>query len=187
MRIKLTDKQVRDALKSLVIQIDTREQKEHIESYFKKHNINYKRAKVEYGDFTAYIPKGTIKGIDYDLTFDKDIVIERKQNIDELAGNFSTKDAPRIKKEFAHLKANGTKVIILVEDALFDKHLRGKNYRSAYDPKTLYARLKGFEAEYNTFIRPIKEDYIASEIYHTLYYAVRDKLLRNFDVEIEQE
>ena len=185
IRLRLTDKQVKEALKALTIQIDTREQKEHIEAYFTKHKIPFKRQKLDRGDFSAFIPAGTIKGIEYDLSFDKYVVIERKKSIDELAGNFSSKDYPRISKEFAHLKAAGTKVIIMLEDQLFDKHLRAGNYRSAYDPKTLYARLKGFEAEYDTFIRPINKEFIGSEIYHTLYYEVRNLLLREFKLEME--
>lgn len=104
-----------------------------------------------------------------------------------MAGNFNSKDYPRIAKEFATLKANETKVVIFVEDALFDKHIRNGKYRSQYDPKRLYARLKGFEAEYDTIIRPVSKDYIASEIYHTLYYATRDLLLRKFGIEGDKE
>lgn len=185
MRIRLSEKELKTALKSLVIQIDTREQKEHIEGYFNRHNIAHKRQKLNHGDFSCYIPKGAIKGLDFDLTFDRYIVIERKSGIDELAGNFSKKDYPRISKEFAQLKANGTKCFIFVEDHLFDKHLRLGNYRSQYAPIKLYARLKGFEAEYGTVIRPVDAKYIGSEIYHTLYYAVRDYLMRKFEVELD--
>ena len=185
IRFKFTETEINKALKELTIQIDTREQKEHIEAYFKKQGINYKRSKIDHGDFTAYIPKGTLKGIDYDLTFDKSIVVERKASLDELAGNFSSKDYPRISKEFAHLKANGTKCVVMVEDNLFDKHIREGRYRSEYDPKRLYARLKGFEAEYNVIFRPVNKDFIASEIYHTLYYEVRNILKREFKLELE--
>ena len=186
IRIKLTDKQVKMMLNALTIQIDTREQKEHIESYLKARGINYKRKKLDYGDFSAYIPAGIVPGIEFELNFDKAIVIERKASIDELAGNFGKTDYPRISKEFAHIKANNTKVIVLVEDALFDKHLRAGKFRSQYDPETLYKRLKGFEAEYNTIIRPVSKDFIASEIYHTLYYEVRNILLRKFEVTVEE-
>lgn len=186
IRIKLTDKELKNALKALTIQIDSREQKDHIEAYFKAHKIPYKKAKVPHGDFSAYIPKGTLKGIDYDISFDKHIVIERKKDIDELARNFSSKDYPRIASEFAHLRANGTKCYIFIEDYEFDLHIRNGIYRSEYDPKRLYARIKGFEAEYGTIIRPVREDCIASEIYHTLYYEIRHILLREFGIEMEE-
>ena len=126
-----------------------------------------------------------LKGVDRDIYFDKDIVIEKKAGIDELAGNFSKQDTPRLKSEFAHLKKNNTRVFLFIENQLFDKHIRNGKYRSQYDPKTLYARLKGLEAEYDTVIRPVSDEYMASEIYSTLYYFVRNKLIREFDIVIE--
>ena len=179
-------------LKSLVIQIDVGDMKkakqiEHITEWFDKQNKPYKKMKIDYGDYCCYIPKGTIEGINYDITFDKYIVIERKKSLDELAVNFSAGDNPRLKKEFAHIKANNTRVYVFVEDNLFDKHLREHNYKSQYNPKTFFARMKGFEAEYNTIIRPVNPKYIASEIYHTLYYYVRHLLLRECRIEIDEK
>ena len=80
---------------------------------------------------------------------------------------------------------NNTKVTLLIEDSLYHKHLRNGQFRSKYDPKTLHARIKGFEAEYNTTIEPVSEEYIASEIYNTIYYEVRNYLLREFKIEVE--
>ena len=192
LRIRLTEKQLDEALKALTVQVDTRETKntkqiKHITDWFDAKGIKYKKQKIDFGDFSAFIPKGTIKGIEQDIVFDRMIAIERKKSIDELAGNFSKKDNPRLKKEFAHLKAHGTKVFIFLEDALFDKHLRAHNYISQYEPQKLYARIKGFEAEYDTIIRPVKPEFMGSEIYHTLYYYVRNKLLREFNITIEEE
>lgn len=79
IRLRLTEKEVKDALKQLTIQIDSREQKEHIEQYFIKSKIPYKKLKLDQGDFSCYIPKGAIKGVEHDLTLDKYIVIERKK------------------------------------------------------------------------------------------------------------
>ena len=52
-----------------------------------------------------------------------------------------------------------------------------------YDSKTLYARFKGLEAEFNTVIVPISKEYMASEIYNTLYYHVRAILKREFEID----
>ena len=191
IRLRLTDKEVKAALKALTIQIDVGDMKkpkqiEHITKWFDTHKKPYKKMKIDYGDYCAFIPKGTIKGVDYDIVFDKEIVIERKKSLDELAMNFSAGDNPRLKKEFAHIKAYNTKVYVFVEDALFDKHLRNHNYKSQYDPKRFFERMKGFEAEYNTIIRPVSAEYIASEIYHTLYYHARHYLLREFKVSLEE-
>lgn len=186
MRYKFTDTEVKKILKELIIIVDTREKSnDHILAWFKNKKVNYKVQKLDQGDYSAFIPKGTIKGIDRDVYFDKIIVVERKNSIDEICGNFSSSDYPRISKEFAILKANNTKVRLFIEDTLYHKHLRNGKFRSKYDPKTLHARIKGFEAEYNTTVEPVGEEYIASEIYNTIYYEVRNYLLREFKVEVE--
>ena len=58
----------------------------------------------------------------------------------------------------------------------FDENIRKGNYRSEYQPKSLYARLKTIEARYNTVIRPIDKQFMGSEIYNTFYYYVREVL-----------
>lgn len=186
MRYRFTETEIKKALKDLTIIVDTREKaNDHVLAWFKAKKKPYKVQKLEQGDYSCFLPKGTLKGIERDLYFDKLIVVERKASIDEIASNFSTSDYPRISKEFAILKANNTKVRLFIEDKLFHKHLREGKYRSRYEPKTLHARIKGFEAEYNTTIEAIPSEYMGSEIYNTLYYEVRNYLLRNFNVEVE--
>lgn len=194
MRIKLTEKELKAALKELVIVGDTREltnikegEVDHIQEWMKKSKKKFVRTKIDFGDYTCYIPKGTIKGIEYDLWFDKLITIERKKDLDEIATNFGSGDYPRISKEFAHLKANGTRVYIFVEDYLMDKHIRAGRYISKYNPKSLHSRMKSFEAKYNTKFVPIHKDYIGSEIYNTMYYFVRDYLSNKMDIIIDIE
>lgn len=183
MIFKFTDTEIKKALKEMVILVDTREKKnEDIISWFEKKNIKYKIQKIHHGDYSAYIPGGTLRGIDNDIYFDRDIVIEKKQSIDEIAGNFSKEDVPRFKSEFAHLQANKTKVFIFVQNPTFDNDLRNGLFRSGYDPTRLYQRIKGLEAEYNTIVRPVSKEYIASEIYNTLYYQVRHILVREFEI-----
>nr|DAU43761.1 MAG TPA: ATP-dependent RNA helicase [Caudoviricetes sp.] len=113
------------------------------------------------------LPKGAFKGQDRDIYFDMDIAIERKACIDELASNFKD-DGVRIKTEMAHLNMHKIKFFVLVEDPNYDVNIRTGNYRSEYNPKSLYNRIKkGIELRYNTLIRPISKDVIGSEIYNT--------------------
>lgn len=174
---KFTDKEIKTLLSNLVIILDTREKKNHIEEWFKNKKIKTKSKKLDYGDYSCFIEcnKETEDIIFKDLYFDRDIAIERKKDLDELAGNLKD-GASRLKSELAHMNKYGIRYYIYVEDGLYDKHLREGKYRSKYEPKTFYARLKGLEAQYNTVIRPINKEFIASEIYHTLYYYVRNLL-----------
>lgn len=177
MRYKYNDKQIKILLDNLVIVSDTREQKNHIQEWLKSKKIKCVSKKLDYADYSVYIEynKNTEDIISKDIWFDRDICIERKKDIDELCGNLK-EGATRLKSELAHLNMYGIKYYIFIEDALYDRHLRNGKYRSQYEPKTLYARLKGLEVQYNTIIRPVDKEFIAGEIYNTLKYFVRNKL-----------
>lgn len=197
MRLKFTDQEIKKILKNLTIIIDSREQKagpykkwfdrNHI-AYISKEEAEKMKKKTAYclshGDYSAMLPPGSIPGVDFEIWFDKDIVIEKKGNIKELAGNFSKDNGSRINTEFAHLNKYGTKVYIFLEDQLMDKHMReGKEQHiGLWRKESLYARFKTFEAAYGTVIRPISADYMAGEIYNTLYYHVRAILKQDFDI-----
>lgn len=169
MRYKYTDKEMKKILDSLVVIVDSREQNnQHILDFFNKKKISYKVIKNDFGDYTAMIPGGTIGQFTQDIYFDRDIAIERKNSIDELAGNLKD-DAARLKKELAHMNMNQIKYFFFVEDKDYHINLRNGNFRSQYDPFTLMQRIKkGIEAEYNTVIVPIDKQCIGSEIYYTL-------------------
>lgn len=177
MRNKFNDKEIKLLLDNLVVVCDTREVKEHVQKWLKSKKIKSVSKKLDYADYSAYIEcnKNTEHLIARDIWFDRDICIERKKDIDELCGNLKD-GATRLKAELAHLNMYGVRYFIFIEDQLFDKHLRDGKFRSKYDPKTLHARLKAIEAQYNTVIRPVSREYIGSEIYNTLKYFVRAKL-----------
>ena len=176
MRYKFTDKELKQALNKLTVLVDTREQSnQHILDAFNKLKVTYKVQKLDFGDYSCFIPKGSFEGQARDIYFSNDIAIERKASIDELAGNLKD-DATRIRTELAHVNKYNIKCYLFIEDYLFDKHIREGKYRSQYDPKTLYKRLKKqIEARYNTLIRPVHKDYIGSEIYNTLEAFVYEK------------
>ena len=168
MNYRFTDKEIDNIKKNTTIIVDTREQNNnHILSWFDKHKIKYIVKKLEFGDYSCMLPKGAFKGQDRDIYFDMDIAIERKACIDKLASNFKD-DGVRIKTEMAHLNMHKIKFFVLVEDPNYDVNIRTGNYRSEYNPKSLYNRIKkGIELRYNTLIRPISKDVIGSEIYNT--------------------
>lgn len=169
MRYRYTDKEMKKILDNMVVIVDSREQNnQHIIEFFNKKNIPYKTIKNDFGDYTAMLPAGTLTGFTSDIYFDRDIAIERKNSIDEIAGNLK-EDAARIKKELAHMNKYDIKYFFFVEDKNFHENLRNGNFRSQYDPFTLMQRIKkGIEAEYNTVIVPIDKKFIGSEIYYTL-------------------
>lgn len=183
MRYRFTDKEIKELLKNLTILIDTREQKGHVKSWLDSNKIKSKSQKLDYGDYSCFIPP--VEGITTKpLYFDRDIVIERKKDIDELVNNLKD-NASRIKSEFAHLNKYGTKYYIFLEDYLYDKHLENGNYKSQYKSSTLQSRLISLQCEYNTIIRPISKEYIGKNIYLYLYYEVRN-ILKKIGLKEEQ-
>lgn len=221
MRLIFKEKELKEVLKKMEIIIDTREnQNSHITDFFDKKKIPYRIEKLSFGDYSCVIPANSFEGQEREIYFDRDIVVERKNGIDELCGNL--KDDTRILKELAHLNKYEIKYYIFVENndintsfkglnkaeretvkeclgmleskkiklspAGFDDDIRSGNYRSEYQPKSLYARLKTIEARYNTIIRPIDKQFMGSEIYNTFYYYVRE-ILKNkgFIEEVENE
>lgn len=214
MRYKFSEDEIKEVLKKLVVLVDTREQtNEHILKWFDSKGIKYKRTKVDYGDYSCYLPVGSFKGQARDIYFDRDVVVERKFCIDELAMNLKDNktainevnaeviqllgekylqkvlkcDYNRFKYELTALNKYDIDFNILVEDVNFDYNLRTQNYRSKYDPERLMQRLKGIEAEFRTTVRPTSKQCMGSEIYNTLKYGVRHILKNKGYIEEEGE
>ena len=198
MRLRFTESEINKALSQLTIIVDGREKGASIyKNWFNKNNIEYidsvkmrEMKKLGYftletGDYSCMLPAGALKGFERDIFFDRDIVIEKKADIRELAGNLSEDKGARIKKEFSHINKYGTRVFIFLCDALYQKHLEeGKEkHIGKWNKDTLKAQIKSFEALYNTKVIPISNEYVAEEIYNTLYYYVRNILKKEFYLE----
>ncbi|MBC3517196.1 ERCC4 domain-containing protein [Neobittarella massiliensis] len=175
MRRRYSEKEIKDRLKRLEILADTREQVwEHVESALAGQKIAVQRGKLDFGDYTALIPDGT--GGFYSLQ--DEVVIERKANIDEIAGNF-TADRRRFEAEFLRARASGVKVFLLIENATW-QDIFDHRYRSQLSPKALAASLLSWQAKYGitvVFCRPQESGRI---LYGILYYWARQRLEGGF-------
>lgn len=94
-------------LQNVVVLIDTREQKnEHIAAQLDSLGIRHESRKLDFGDYSFQA-----QGRDFSLS----CVIERKANVNELYGNF-TSDRDRIEKEFKAGSSLAREFILLLED-----------------------------------------------------------------------
>ena len=144
-KFKFTDSELKELLKSQVILVDTREKvNEHITTFFDKHNIPYKRRALNQGDYSFYLPANEQFNIPRDLYFDKEVIIERKASLDELANNFG-KERDRFEKEMS--LAPSTK-ILLIENCSYEDII-ANNYKSNYDKKSFLGTLHSFQFRYN--------------------------------------
>lgn len=163
-----SEKELKDKLKGLTVVCDSREQVNgHVTAWLDKNGISHQSRALETGDYTAMLDG---------YTFEDEVVIERKANLDEIAGNFTT-GRERFEREMIRAKAGGIKVFLIVENATWtDIFLH--NYRSRLEPKSLFASLMSWQAEYNLTVIFCKPSETAKILYSTLYYWVRGRLKR---------
>ena len=135
---------IEGCLESMEVCIDTREQPseraERRYQYFQK----YERRTLDYGDYTynftlpngeKLFDSGKIKG---------HTIVERKMNLDELAGCF-THDRKRFEAEFIRAKENNATIYLLVEDASWENLINGK-YKSKFLAKSFLASITAWMA-----------------------------------------
>ena len=125
---------------------DTREhdgKNQHILNAWDKMGITYKRRKLSYCDYSFMLPKNEELGIPRDLDFSRLVAVERKANLDELAGNM-TKERERIKKELALAPQNK---VLIIENGSYVDMVNG-NYRSEYAAKSYFGTFHSFWHEF---------------------------------------
>lgn len=165
----LTDTELKKELKEhLTIICDTREQVNgHILDWFRKQKIQFVERGLSTGDYSVMWR---------DKSFEDEVLVERKANLDEIAGNFTT-GRERFEREFTRAKANGTKVFLIVENASWSDIMLG-NYRSKLNPKSFLSSFLSWQAEFNITILFCKPSETPRIIHGILYYWVRNRLKR---------
>lgn len=177
---KFSDAEIKKLLReNFTIIFDTREQQNsHILAYFDSVKVPYKRKKIDEGDYTAIITKRHDMGIYRDLYFP--VAIERKNSVDELAGNLSEKtdthDDIRLIRELQRAKSKRVKMYLIIEDKNGMEHIRIGKYRSLYQPKAFLGRLSSIQDLYLHDTLFVDKKDTGFEIYRKLYYSVRNFL-----------
>lgn len=120
MKLHLTDKNYRKLItEKMVILVDTREQKNQpYLDVWDASGIRWKRKALKTGDYNFMLEAAPELGwYSHDLYFTDELVIERKNSVDELAGNFanSSKDNGRILREFDRM-VKAERAYLLIED-----------------------------------------------------------------------
>lgn len=149
--------------------IDTREKPkaiEHIIKYFEHKGIKYVRSKMLFGDY-----------MDYNRP---DIVIDRKQNIAELAKN-CTVEHERFRREIERARDAGATLYILVEQNLYydrgehvkvkliEDLLRWRGIHTMVTGEKIYRVLVSWLAKYPLKIVFCSKQSTGAKIYKILY------------------
>ena len=90
------------------------------------------------------VPANESMGLPRDLYFDHEIVVERKNSLDEIITNM-VNDKARIKKELALAPE---KKVLLIENADYADMING-NYRSSYSTQSMFGSYHALWHEFN--------------------------------------
>lgn len=148
-----TDNQVNQFVKSMTVLVDTREKaNKHIINYFNEKSVAYKSKALESGDYSVLIPAFPEMGLPLPQTLNKPIdgglFIERKNSLEELAGNLG-RFRDRFEAELQRMK-NAEKHLI-IESGSWQDIILG-NYDSNLGAKAYYNSLLTFISRYNLHI-----------------------------------
>ena len=160
------------AMKSMQILIDTREKKNaHIVTSLEGRKCPFSAHKLDYGDYTCTYDSGENKAV----SIENVVVVERKANLDELAGNI-TKGRERFEREFLRAKEAGAKVFLMIESGNYDA-IQEHRYRSQLPPKSFLNTLFSWQQKYNITISFVSKQFAGDYIYATLFMALKNYLL----------
>lgn len=137
-----------DIIRSFSIIVDTREQETaRAKRRYAALGTEYTRAVLDYGDYTynLTLPGGPLH--DTSKRVKGKVVVERKQNLDELAMCF-TRSRDRFRREFERAADAGARIYLLTENASIDLILAGQ-YRSRFKPQAFIASLMAWSVRYD--------------------------------------
>lgn len=139
----MTGAEIEEALKTLTIVVDTREQMTpKAVKRFESFGYPYERQKLDFGDYSAFVTLDD--GAEVSLV--NKINIERKMSIDELAMCFG-RERGRFEREFERMKAAGGHLYLLTEGFTWEK-IERHQYRSRMNPASLLASMTAWMARY---------------------------------------
>lgn len=166
--------EVKAALESVVLLLDTREQDTpRLRERLKRIGWPVERHKLEFGDYSVKCDC---------LSLADTVVIERKMDASELCECYC-KSRPRFEREFERAKAAGAKTYLLVENTSWESVYAGK-YRSQMKPQSLVASICAWLARYDCQVLFCKPETTGQLIKDILYRELKERLeeLPNADV-----
>jgi len=168
---KFTKEEIDLIVKNMIILVDSREKADTITKWMDyKNRVKYERMKLDNGDYSFYVKPIPELGIHEKLFFDKKVVVERKNSLDELSQNM-VKHRTRFEEELATFKG---KMVICVEDK-WDNLFMG-NYRSKYGRRAFISSVQTFEHRYGVVFKHMSAEAMPVFIYTYFEYYLKEVL-----------
>lgn len=169
--------EVEKQLKTLEILVDTREQPGRSFDNRVKAFDNWKRYKLDFGDYS-----GAYTDLEGNwISLENEIIIERKMDLNELANCF-TRERKRFQNEF--IRAYDKKAIIYLfierdtwKDAYLGTYGSSGKFRSHFNPKSLVASINSWEDRYEIRTRFMPAELTGQMIKDVIFYHLKNKLL----------
>lgn len=164
----MTPHEIEDALGSMVILVDTREQDTpRLRARLKDMKCEYERCKLDFGDYSAKI----LVNNEWETL---NVAVERKMDLDELAGCYCN-GRKRFEREFERAKEAGAKIYLLIENGTWEDAYLG-NYRSKMNPHSFVASLLAWLARYRCQLIFCRQRTSGRLIHDILYREAREHL-----------
>lgn len=172
----MTNFEIENCINSIVILVDTREQNtERARRRYNAFPCPHERKALDFGDYSY---KFSVSGSEKYL--DSLCAIERKMNLDELAGCF-THDRDRFKREFQRSSRAGANMLLIIENASME-HLLNHKYKSRFNPDAFIASLIAWSIRYDFRFVMCKEETTPRIIYEWCKRDLKERLERgDFD------
>ena len=170
--------EIKEVLDSMTILHDSREQPtKRAKKRYERFGCPHRRAVLNYGDYcaNATLPDGRMI-LDESGTVAPTCVIERKADLDEIAGNFC-RGRDRFIREFERAKENGARIYLLIEDGSW-MGILFHSYRSKMSPNALLASIVAFMVRYNANVIFSNEETTPRLIREILYRDLKERLER---------
>lgn len=162
-----------NCISSIEILVDSREQDtERARKRYSLFPCPHSRQALSFGDYSYCFMKPGGEVIQMHHRF----AIERKMNLDELAGCF-THDRERFEREFQRASDAGAKMVLIVENASYENLLNHK-YRSKFHPEAFIASLVAWEIRYGFHVVMCKEETTPKIIYEWCKRDLKERLER---------
>lgn len=163
----MTDRELNDVLRDMVIIVDTREKKnEHLLKYLNDNGIKWVCKKLDTADYSFELPNYKHLG------FDRKFLVEKKNGLNEITGNF-TSSRERFQREFERIEDEHLHLVI--ENTTWKKVVNG-SYRSKMHPNSLIASLLSWSIRYDFKVWFVGKDESPMLIYNILRYELVEAL-----------
>lgn len=170
------DAEIEQALKSIVILVDTREKRwEHIRVALDKMGHPFLSQKLDFGDYSYRYtrPDGT------EVDMSTRISIERKANLDEICGNF-THGRERFEREFERARNSNADIHLIIEDANWGK-IDSHGYISRLHPEALWGNLLSWSNKFDFRLWFCPTPFAWKFIYKLFWYDLRNRLQKEME------